>query len=218
MAQNSTKVLKFKMGQNHIITSTDAITSLEVGKYLKDNLEKFPQHSRFIALAGSHADAGGKLAEPDEKFVRDYKGMFKNLNQTEKSKKIIEKRDYTMGEVKSIGTVRGKPSVKDIEHLYTFKMMREQLSDSKHPFVLILGYCFSDINELNNLLILVGVMAVQHGKYDRGLITDAACFLLDDGQQEILEKVGDAHIQSKNPEDLKVQLNKDSETCSLGNL
>ena len=129
-----------------IITSNDQINMLEWRKYLENNWAKFSKYKAcLLVLAGIHGEEEGKMGKNDYSFVRTSEKQIEKLKK-DKAKDIKENEM----EIKLVNIAEFKDKSLDEEQLI-------KAIQTNEPTVLLLGYCYSQASELNDILRAAGM-------------------------------------------------------------
>ena len=171
----------FPMKQEHlvILTSTDAIVPPEWGRYLEQDWDRLVrQDSRILVACGVHGGDDGRVGDPDYGLVRDNQSQVKYLER--KYKEDIDKKNIRI-DIVDVGAYFDKTKLDEQKFVKAIQNYK--------PTMMILGFCYTHVSDMNTILRAGGVYAIMVLKRDRHYITEGRYIVLDQVQEEVVRGV-----------------------------
>ena len=161
-----------------IITSTKPIQMIEWREHLLDHWEEvMKENTRLLVVSGTHGCQDGQLGGNDSSFADQSERQLGWLEK--KHKQDIEKKNIKM-EVKDISKHKDGRKV-DEEFITVLKEF--------DPTVLLLGFCWSEKSELQDMLRFAGIYAAMILSEDMKEVTQDRYVMLDPGQKEVIKEM-----------------------------
>jgi hypothetical protein len=136
-----------KQGERVIITATDVLEARQWRHYLITNWDRLTRkNSRILILAGVHGSENGCIGPSDAGLFKDNQGQLRVLKH--KLHKEIEENNIDIA-LEDVGK-HMNPDVLDEDKLVT-------AIKAYNPTLLILGFCYSQGSELNDILRGAGI-------------------------------------------------------------
>ena len=195
---------------NVILTTKDEISCQQTFNYLCMNLDRFRIGTEFVVICGVHGAPGGEMLEEDEDFRYEYEAMFHWFHDEKRYKKcaprnkkpfeLVDKRQYQMGTVIDISSVKnpdqqGRYKLNE-KSKAALKTQFERLLETKKPVVLFLASCWSHRSEISDILRSSGIYSTIRLLEDHGELTEGRFFKLNSNQNDILSTVSTDHYQN----------------------
>ena len=168
----------------------------------------FKKNATINIYSGAHGVANGELTEKDEGTASFHlnvcnivPGLYHTFGEN------IRKMGYTIVPPKMVGKSPGESDVRyDHEYIATqdlSALIQDAATPGRaKPAVFFFAFCWSEKNELTNLMRELGIISVATMLDDKGDVTKEKSFLLDEGQLEMIEGASKYH-QYPNSEDAK---------------
>ena len=164
-----------------IITSTKPIQMIEWRMHLLDHWEEvMKENTRLLVVSGTHGCQDGQLGDNEkesEGFVKQSKRFVEGFKK--KRKQDIEQKNIVF-------------AVMDIsKHKEGRKVEEEFITVLKEfdPSVLLLGFCWSERSELQDILRSAGIYAAMILSEDLKEVTQDRYVKLDPCQKEVIEEM-----------------------------
>ena len=189
----------FDIKDKCIILSTNEITTKNVERLMLNNLGKFPDGSRFTIFAGSHGSEDGTFGETTDKeqgsMIQDYRRMVRRIKN--KKADIIKEKKYKLQNVIPVGLLVGFED--ELEEVLedSVEPYMDQILKDEDPHVIILAFCYTNVNVLLCKMMELGVLSVLAAKMERGLISNGTCHALSQGQRKPMAQIKEDHIEHK---------------------
>ncbi len=176
----------FKTDNMVIITSKMRINMFEWRSYLFDNWDQLMKpNTRLLVLGGVHGTKKGRVSKKkDQALLMETQGQVKAIHDLKGE--LLEKNNITVN-FENVGS-----------HMEDGALDKNKLTKAvrEHkPTILILAFCWTSQNELNDVFRAAGIYSVLIMQQDRAEVTQGKWIFLDERQREVVRRIADENAR-----------------------
>ena len=178
-------VLQIEDENGVIYTWKDEMISYDLKRLLRKLVKDCRPGVRIVVLYGIHGSADGTLGKQDDKLIRCFKLAIEQVQQEKNTQKFIDEKNISIEGV-ILDTLSGT----------LINNHDELIGAISGANILILSYCFTNVNVMNDILRSKGLYAeiILRGE-SSSILEKGKLIELDPVQKKILEEFMSQHPQ-----------------------